>query len=136
MLFYLSVLSVLVLVIMAAIHYRSRLIPLLPARIQSHIPTLPFSHPGDSGYTRVPTSFASQASLGLSSSAFDLEQNILDGDSRAGLDEAGTREVMEIMRTENVNFDEARLRRHHRMLARNGIDPTGMPLDSKAITRL
>lgn len=53
------------------------------------------------------------------------------------------------------SFDEARLRRHTRLLARNGIDPTGkwlfrigsgrtifnpgapgMPLDSKAVTRL
>jgi Fungal protein of unknown function (DUF2015) len=75
---------------------------MLPSRVQSLLPTLPFTHPRDSGYTRVPTTFASQASLGLSSSAFDLEQNITGGDSRAGLDEAGTQEVMEIMRTEHV----------------------------------
>jgi len=136
MLFYLSLLGFFVLVFMATIHYRSRVIPLLPARIQSLLPTLPFSHPGDSGYSRVPTGFASQASLGLSSAAFDLEQNIMDGDSRAGLDEVGTQEVMNIMRSENVSFDEARLRRHNRLLARNDIDPTGMPLDSKAVTRL
>lgn len=63
---------------------------------------LPFSHPEGTGYARLPTTFASQASLGLSSPAFDLEQNISGGDPRAGLDEAGTQEVMEIMRTENV----------------------------------
>ncbi|KAF8511791.1 hypothetical protein BU17DRAFT_54453, partial [Hysterangium stoloniferum] len=119
-----------------SIHYRSRLIPLLPTRIQSLLPTLPFTNPSGAGYSRVPTSFASQAAHGLSSAAFDLEQNIMGDDARVGLDEAGTQEVMEIMRTEHVTFDEARLRRHHRMLARNGIDPTGMPLDSKAVTRL
>jgi len=136
MLFYLSLLGFLVIVFMGTIHYRSHIIPLLPTRVQSLLPTLPFSHPGDSGYSRVPTSFASQASLGLSSAAFDLEQNIHGGDSRAGLDEAGTQEVLEIMRTEHVNFDEARLRRHNRLLANNGIDSTGMPLDAKAVTRL
>jgi len=136
MLFYLSLLGLFAIVFMGLIHYRSRIIPLLPTSVQSRLPTLPFWHPGDAGYSRVPTSFASQASLGLSSAAFDLEQNIHGGDSRAGLDEVGTQEVLEIMRAEHVNFDEARLRRHNRLLAHNGIDPTGMPLDSKAVTRL
>ena len=53
-----------------------------------------------------------------------------------GLDEQGTREVMDIMKRERVNFDRARLIRQNRILAANGIDPSGMPLDSKAITRL
>lgn len=96
----------------------------------------------------MPTSFSAQASMGLSSSNFDLEQNILGGDSREGLDEAATQEVLDIMRNEGVeyvlparklitilflmtvfitfnSFDEARLRRHHRILARHGIDPSG-----------
>lgn len=35
------------------------------------------------------------------------------------------------------SFDEARLRRHRRLLQENRIDPqTGLPLDSKAVTRL
>jgi len=38
----------------------------------------------------------------MSSNAFDIEANIRDGDSRAGLDERGTQEVMEIMRRERV----------------------------------
>lgn len=33
-------------------------------------------------------------------------------------------------------FLQARLRRHRRILARNGADATGMPTDSKAITSL
>jgi hypothetical protein len=46
-------------------------------------------------YTPVNT-FEAQANAGLSSAAFDIEANIRDGDSRAGLDERGTREVMEV----------------------------------------
>ncbi|KAL7411240.1 hypothetical protein BDY24DRAFT_397170 [Mrakia frigida] len=82
-------------------------------------------------------SFEGQRSQGLSSSNFDLEaDNIRAGDSRMGLDEVGAAEVHRIMSEESVSFDDARLRRHQRLLARNGIDPTGMPTDSKAITRL
>lgn len=70
-----------------------------------------------------------------------------DGDSRAGLDERGTQEVLEIMRRERVecvitlqmetaadillgvySFDQARLIRHNQILARNGIDPSGVSL--------
>jgi Fungal protein of unknown function (DUF2015) len=54
-----------------------------------------------SNYTPLST-FDEQASAGMSSSAFDLESNIRDGDSRIGLDEDATREVMEIMRREHV----------------------------------
>lgn len=38
----------------------------------------------------------------MSSPDFDLEANVHDGDSRTGLDEQGTREIMEIMRRERV----------------------------------
>jgi len=59
------------------------------------------------------------------------------GDSRTGLDEAGAREVHVIMQQQGISFDEARLVRHKRILQQNGIDPqTGLPLDSKAVTRL
>lgn len=54
-----------------------------------------------SNYTRL-TTFSSQVNAGLSSSEFDIEANIRDGDSRAGLDERGTQEVMDIMRRERV----------------------------------
>lgn len=91
--------------------------------------------PGLNHYTPLST-FAGQAQAGLSSSMFDIEANMRDGDSRAGLDERGTQEVLEIMRRERVDFDQARLIRHNQILARHGIDPSGMPLDSKAVTRL
>jgi len=127
MYFFLSVLALLVVLVMLSFYNRQALAPYLPERLKGFFPAL--RH-----YT--PLSFQDQASAGLSSSAFDIEQNMLDEDSRAGLDERGTREVMDIMRREGVTFDQARLIRHKRILARNGIDPSGMPLDSKAVTRL
>jgi len=128
MLFYFSVVALLALLMLGTFRYRSTLIPYVPERVKSMFPGL--SH-----YTPVST-FADQAAAGLSSNSFDIEANMRDGDSRVGLDEQGTQEVMDIMRRERVNFDQARLIRHNRILASNGIDPSGMPLDSKAITRL
>ncbi len=84
------------------------------------------------------------AAQGLTSSNFDIERNNLDplaGDSRLGLDEAGAREVHEIMDSKVYSecsrmsittlqlcsrFDEARLIRHKRILAAHGIDPSGI----------
>lgn len=77
-----------------AVYYRERVIPLLPQRIRILFPQL--SH-----YQALST-FADQANAGLSSSAFDLEGNIRDGDSRMGLDERGVQEVQDIMRRERV----------------------------------
>ena len=54
------------------------------------------------GHYQPVSTFAEQADAGLTSTTFDIEANIRDGDARAGLDEVGTREVMEIMRTERV----------------------------------
>ncbi|KAF8912411.1 hypothetical protein CPB85DRAFT_1301868 [Mucidula mucida] len=121
MLFLFSVVALLALSVMMAFRYRVSLAPYVPERVKMLFPAL--SH-----YTPLRT-FADQASAGLSS-------NMRSGDSRAGLDEQGTQEVLEIMRRERVNFDQARLIRHNKILAQNGIDSSGMPLDSKAITRL
>lgn len=75
-------------------HYRAAIIPHVPERVMAYFPAL--RH-----YTPLST-FSEQATAGLSSSQFDIEANIRDGDSRAGLDEHGTQEVMEIMRRERV----------------------------------
>ncbi|KAF8966231.1 hypothetical protein BDZ97DRAFT_1698686 [Flammula alnicola] len=128
MLFYLSLAAFLSLLVMLTYRYRAFIEPHLPERIKSLFPK---SH----NYTPLST-FSQQVGLGMTSSDFDIEANIRDGDSRAGLDEQGTQEVLEIMRRERVDFDQARLIRHNRILARNGIDPSGMPLDSKAVTHL
>ncbi|EIN09436.1 hypothetical protein PUNSTDRAFT_85788 [Punctularia strigosozonata HHB-11173 SS5] len=119
-----SLLAFFALVVMLAFRYRSH----LQARVHALFPRL-------QQYTPLST-FEAQANAGLSSAAFDIEANIRDGDSRAGLDERGTQEVLEIMRRERVGFDQARLIRQNQILAANGIDPSGMPLDSKAVTRL
>jgi len=50
------------------------------------------------------STFSEQANAGMSSSDFDIESNIRDGDSRTGLDDQGAREVMEIMRKERVKW--------------------------------
>jgi len=128
MLFWLSVFALSALLVMLTFRYRAALIPYVPNPVKSLFPSL--NH-----YAPLST-FAAQADAGLTSGTFDIEANIADGDSRAGLDERGTQEVLEIMRRERVNFDQARLIRHNRILAENGIDPSGMPLDAKAVTRL
>lgn len=57
--------------------------------------------PGLNNYAPLST-FSEQVNAGMTSSDFDIEANVRDGDSRAGLDERGTQEVMEIMRRERV----------------------------------
>ena len=80
-----------------AVLYRYRAHIPLPERVQAFIP----GHLRDN-YAPLST-FEDQAAAGMTSSTFDIEaDNIFQGDSRAGLDEQGTQEVMEIMRRENV----------------------------------
>jgi hypothetical protein len=134
-----------------AYRYREVIIPHLPQRVVALFPSL--NH-----YTPLST-FSEQVEAGLSNSNFDIQANINDGDSRTGLDERGTQEVMDIMRRERVTcvplltlyhrsfaltvhlrhfirFDQARLIRHNRILARNGIDPSGMALFSVCVWSL
>ncbi|KAG6374786.1 hypothetical protein JVT61DRAFT_4164 [Boletus reticuloceps] len=127
MFFYISLLTAFALLVMLGYRYRDAVLSYAPMKVKSWF--------GLNQYIPLST-FSSQAEAGLTSSMFDIEANINDGDSRAGLDERSTQEVLEIMRRERVNFDQARLIRHNQILARNGIDPSGMPLDSKAVTRL
>ncbi|KAF9526080.1 hypothetical protein CPB83DRAFT_876964 [Crepidotus variabilis] len=128
MLFYISLVAFVALLAMLTYRYRSFIAPHLPERVKAYFPSL--SH-----YQPLST-FSDQIGAGINSDNFDIEANIREGDSRTGLNEQGTQEILEIMRRERVNFDQARLIRQNRILARNGIDPSGMPLDSKAVTRL
>ncbi|KAI0294333.1 hypothetical protein B0F90DRAFT_1288578 [Multifurca ochricompacta] len=129
MLFYVSIFAFVALLLLLLYRYRTYL------PVSERLRAIISLHPSRN-YAPLST-FADQAAAGVTSSTFDIEaDNIFQGDARVGLDEQGTREVMEIMRRENVNFDQARLIRHHRHLAANGIDPSGMPLDAKAVTRL
>ncbi|WWC91885.1 uncharacterized protein L201_006834 [Kwoniella dendrophila CBS 6074] len=134
MFFHLSALSVFLIIAFLVVYYRSRILPILSrylptsivARFTNYEPLRNFS-------------FSEQASAGMTSSNFDLESNNLgegSSESRLGLDENGVEEVRRIMAIEKCTFDQARLIRHNRILAKNGIAPDGTPLDSKAITRL
>ncbi|KAH8553742.1 hypothetical protein BGW37DRAFT_486943 [Umbelopsis sp. PMI_123] len=89
------------------------------------------------GYHLLPTSagsFEEDIEDGLTSSNFDIEeQNIEEGDSRAGL--KNKEEILKIMKRQGVSFDEARLIRQQRQLKKNNIDPaTGLPLDPKFVS--
>ena len=76
--------------------YRASIIPYIPDRVKSLFPKL--SH-----YTPLST-FSDQVGAGMTSNDFDIEANINSGDSRVGLDERGTQEVLEIMRRERVKY--------------------------------
>ncbi|GAB7362182.1 hypothetical protein MBLNU230_g2208t1 [Neophaeotheca triangularis] len=84
-------------------------------------------------YSRLPTTFAGDAESGLQSSNFNLSENIEAGDSRGGLDEAGKREVLSIMRRRGCTFDEARREFVEERFGREGIGRDGRPLDRKAV---
>jgi len=80
----------------ASYHYREILLPHVPERVRSFLPR-------SSRYTPLST-FSQQVNAGLNSSAFDIEANLRDGDSRVGLDEQGTQEVLKIMSREHVKY--------------------------------
>jgi hypothetical protein len=84
-------------------------------------------------YSRLP-SFAGDIEAGLSSSAFDLTTNLMSGDTRAGLDEQGKKEVQRIMKSRRVNFDEARRLYTEERFAKNNIGPDGRPRDPKFVS--
>jgi len=134
MLFHLSAVSVILVLAFLIIYNRHRLLPLLSPYLPSTL-TSRLAH-----YTPLTTyTFSDQVAAGLSSGNFDVEGANLgegSGEGRLGLDEAGVEEVRRIMAIERCTFDQARLIRHNRILAKNGIAPDGTPLDRKAVTRL
>ncbi|KAN0073323.1 Fungal protein of unknown function (DUF2015) domain containing protein [Elaphomyces granulatus] len=99
---------------------RSRWIPLIP--IPDYI------------YDRLPSSFTGDIEAGLSSSDFDLTANVVDSDSRAGLDQRGKREIRKIMKSRSVDFDEARRLYTEQRFAKNNIGPDGRPRDPKFVS--
>ncbi|KAG0001780.1 hypothetical protein BGZ80_008529 [Entomortierella chlamydospora] len=77
-------------------------------------------------------SFEQNIEEGLTSSTFDLHQNLLDGDERHGVENAD--ELRKIMKKYRCNFDQARLIHQQNKMKENGIDPrTGVPIDPKAV---
>ena len=105
---------------------RAHWLPLLPPAS-----SLPFT---SYIYTRLPSSFTSDIEEGLTSSDFDLGANVAEGDSRAGLDEHGRREVKKIMRKKKVGFDEARRLWVEDRFRREGIAADGRPRDPKFVS--
>ncbi|MCJ1337079.1 hypothetical protein MMC09_002358 [Bachmanniomyces sp. S44760] len=85
-------------------------------------------------YSRLPTTFAEDIESGFTSNDFDLSPNVESGDSRAGLDQKGKREVRKIMRNRKVGFDEARRIYTERRFAKNNISPDGTPRDPKFVS--
>ena len=49
-------------------------------------------------------SFSTQRAAGLHSGNFDIESNIEEGDSRAGLDDVGAAEIRAIMHSHRVGY--------------------------------
>ncbi|KAF2404161.1 hypothetical protein EJ06DRAFT_578858 [Trichodelitschia bisporula] len=85
-------------------------------------------------YTQLPTNFREDVEAGLHSADFDMAGNIEGGDSRSGLDEAGKREVLRIMKRRGVGFDEARRLFMQERFKREGIGADGVPKDPKFVS--
>jgi hypothetical protein len=85
-------------------------------------------------YARLPTSFAGDIEAGLSSETFDLAGNVVEGDSRAGLDDTSKREILKIMKKRRMKFDEARKVYMENRFKANGIGPDGRPRDPKFVS--
>lgn len=85
-------------------------------------------------YSRLPDSFAGDIEAGLSSSTFDLAGNVQTGDSRAGLDNKAKKEVLAIMKSRRMNFDQARKVYMENAFKANGIGADGLPRDPKFVS--
>lgn len=95
------------------------------------LPYLPFS--SSQLYSRLPTSFRDDVEAGLHSTDFDMTANI-EGDSRSGLDDAGKKEVLRIMKRKGVGFDEARRMLMQERFKREGVGSDGVPRDPKFVS--
>lgn len=85
-------------------------------------------------YDRLPSSFTGDLEAGLSSSQFDIAANVVDGDTRAGLDQRAKQQIRKIMKNRGVDFDEARRVYTEQRFARNNIGPDGRPRDPKFVS--
>ncbi|CAL9734956.1 hypothetical protein MOSE0_G03576 [Monosporozyma servazzii] len=78
-------------------------------------------------------SFADDLESGLNSTNFDIISGNTE-DTRAGLDDLSKQQIREIMETENISFDKARLMFTKRKFDQNLIAQDGTPMDPKAVT--
>lgn len=58
----------------------------------------------------------------------------MEGDSRAGLDVRGKREVQRIMKSRGIGFDEARRVYMEQNFKKNNIGADGLPRDPKFVS--
>ncbi|TGO49679.1 hypothetical protein BOTNAR_0421g00020 [Botryotinia narcissicola] len=85
-------------------------------------------------YHALPHSFENDIESCLTSSNFNLSQNLLDSDPRNGLSDNGKREIQSIMKKKKVNFDEARRLWMQESFKRENIGPDGKPRDPKFVS--
>jgi len=85
------------------------------------------------GSTDLNSSFRDDLESGLHSSNFDIISHNGD-DSRAGLDDESKKLIRDIMVSENVSFDKARLIFTERKFGDNDNASDRTPLDTKAVT--
>jgi len=110
---------------------RARWTPYLPERIQDALSRL---NPSNFTYSRLPSSFMSDVESGFTSADFDLSSNIMEGDSRSGLDQKAKREIQRLMKIRRINFDEARRVYMEQGFKKNGIGEDGIPRDPKFVS--
>lgn len=63
-----------------------------------------------------------------------MSGNVREGDSRAGLDVRGKRDVQRIMKNRGIGFDEARRVYVEQRFKKNNIGPDGLPRDPKFVS--
>lgn len=76
----------------------------------------------------------SDVESGFTSDDFDLSGNVMEGDSRAGLDVKGKRDVQRIMENRGIGFDEARRVYMEQGFKKNNIGADGLPRDPKFVS--
>lgn len=76
----------------------------------------------------------SDVEAGFTSDDFDLSGNIMQGDSRAGLDVNAKQDVQGIMKSRGIGFDEARRVYMEKRFKKNNIGPDGLPRDPKFVS--
>ncbi len=105
---------------------RARWTPFLPDRVHDAMSRLT--------YSQLPTSFMGDVESGFTSADFDLSSNVMEGDSRGGLDQKAKREIQRLMKIRGINFDEARRAYMEQRFKKNGIGEDGIPRDPKFVS--
>ncbi|APA15336.1 hypothetical protein SS1G_08977 [Sclerotinia sclerotiorum 1980 UF-70] len=108
---------------------RDRWSPYIPEHLLERLPRFMYTP-----YHALPHSFENDIESGLSSSNFNLSQNLLDSDPRNGLSDNGKREIQMIMKKKKVNFDEARRLWMQETFKKQNIGPDGRPRDPKFVS--